>query len=67
MKNEKHWLWSDNPTPNQRANRIIWNRKKAKMRRYWRAFKKEGELMIPFISGLIIFGIIILNFLYQIG
>ena len=37
------------------------------MRRYWRAFKKEGELMIPFISGLIIFGIIILNFLYQIG
>ena len=28
------------------------------MRRWWRSFKKEGELMIPFIVGVIILGFV---------
>ena len=27
-------------------------------RRWWRSFKKEGELMIPFILGVIILGFV---------
>ena len=26
------------------------------MRKWWRSFKKEGELMIPFILGIIVLG-----------
>ena len=28
------------------------------MRRWWRSFKKEGELMIPFIIGVIVLGFV---------
>jgi len=28
------------------------------MRRWWRSFKKEGELMFPFIIGVIILGFV---------
>ena len=28
------------------------------MRRWWRRFKKEGELMIPFILGIILLGVV---------
>jgi len=28
------------------------------MRRWWRSFKKEGELMIPFIMGILLLGFI---------
>ena len=28
------------------------------MRRWWRSFKKEGELMIPFILGILFLGFI---------
>lgn len=28
------------------------------MRRWWRSFKKEGELMIPFIVGILLLGFI---------
>tara|TARA_R100000773_G_scaffold30942_1_gene26428 strand:+ start:6519 stop:6671 length:153 start_codon:yes stop_codon:yes gene_type:complete len=43
----------------QRMNRI-------KMRRWWRSFKKESELMLPFLAGIIIFGLIVINFLRSI-
>ena len=36
--------------------RQIQNR--AKMRKWWRSFKNEGELMIPFITGIILLGLI---------
>ena len=28
------------------------------MRKWWRSFKKEGELMIPFIVGILLLGFI---------
>ena len=28
------------------------------MRRWWRSFKREGELMLPFILGVIILGFV---------
>lgn len=31
---------------------------RAKMRRWWRSFKKEGELMIPFILCIIVLGVV---------
>ena len=43
----------------QKRNRII-------MRRWWRSFKKESELMLPFLAGIIIFGLIVINFLRSI-
>lgn len=39
------------PTPQQIRNRRA-------MRRWWRSFKKEGELMIPFIVGILLLGFI---------
>lgn len=36
--------------------RQIQNR--AKMRKWWRSFKNEGEIMIPFITGIILLGLI---------
>ena len=33
-------------------------RNRQKMRKWWRSFKKEGELMIPFIIGIIILGFV---------
>ena len=33
-------------------------RNQQKLRRWWRSFKKEGELMIPFILGVIILGFV---------
>lgn len=39
------------PTPQQRRNARA-------MRRWWRSFKKEGELMIPFIIGVIVLGFV---------
>ena len=44
------WLFEDKPTIRQRANRRA-------LRRWWRSFKREGELMIPFIIGIIIIGL----------
>ena len=29
---------------------------RAKMRKWWRSFKKEGELMIPFLIGIVVLG-----------
>tara|TARA_E500000178_G_scaffold297248_1_gene303871 strand:- start:1309 stop:1467 length:159 start_codon:yes stop_codon:yes gene_type:complete len=31
---------------------------RAKMRKWWRSFKREGELMIPFILGIILLGVV---------
>ena len=28
------------------------------MRRWWRSFKREGEMMLPFILGVIILGFV---------
>ena len=39
------------PTPQQLRNQ-------QKFRRWWRSFKKEGELMIPVILGVIILGFV---------
>jgi len=33
-------------------------RNQQKIRRWWRSFKKEGELMFPFIIGVIILGFV---------
>ena len=33
-------------------------RNQQKLRRWWRSFKKEGEMMIPFILGIIILGFV---------
>ena len=33
-------------------------RNQQKLRRWWRSFKKEGELMLPFILGIIILGFV---------
>lgn len=43
-------IYSDNPTPQQRMNRLKW-------KRWWRSFKREGELMIPFILGIVLLGL----------
>ena len=39
------------PTPQQIRNARA-------MRKWWRSFKREGELMIPFIIGVIILGFV---------
>ena len=48
-------IWYDltyrEPTPQQRRNARAW-------RRWWRSFKREGEMMIPFILGIIILGFV---------
>lgn len=44
------WLFEDKPTIRQQANRRAW-------RRWWRSFKKEGELLLPFIIGIIVIGL----------
>ena len=33
-------------------------RNQQKLRRWWRSFKREGEMMIPFILGIIILGFV---------
>ena len=33
-------------------------RNRRAMRKWWRSFKKEGELMFPFILGVIILGFV---------
>lgn len=33
-------------------------RNQQKLRRWWRSFKKEGEMMFPFILGVIILGFV---------
>ena len=33
-------------------------RNRQKMRRWWRSFKREGEMMLPFILGVIILGFV---------
>lgn len=33
-------------------------RNQQKMRRWWRSFKREGEMMLPFILGVIILGFV---------
>lgn len=43
-------LTKDNPTPQQRMNRL-------KFKRWWRSFKREGELMLPFILGVVLLGL----------
>ena len=48
-------IWYDltyrEPTPQQIRNARAW-------RRWWRSFKREGEMMIPFILGIIILGFV---------
>jgi hypothetical protein len=39
------------PTPQQIRNQ-------QKLRRWWRSFKREGEMMLPFILGVIILGFV---------
>ena len=39
------------PTPQQIRNARA-------MRRWWRSFKREGEMMLPFILGVIILGFV---------
>ena len=38
-------------TPQQIKNRRA-------IRKWWRSFKREGELMIPFILGIILLGVV---------
>ena len=33
-------------------------RNQQKLRRWWRSFKREGEMMFPFIIGVIILGFV---------
>ena len=33
-------------------------RNQQKLRRWWRSFKKEGEIIFPFILGVIILGFV---------
>lgn len=44
-------IYSDNPTPQQRMNRL-------KSKRFWRNFWREGELLIPFFLGIMLLGLI---------
>jgi len=44
-------IYSDNPTPQQRMNRLKW-------KRFWRNFWREGELVLPFIFGIMLLGLI---------
>ena len=57
------WLYSNNPTPRQRANRIIAQRK-------WREIKNklkvDGEITIPFGIGLLFIGLITLCLLLSV-
>ena len=39
------------PTPQQIRNQ-------QKLRKWWRSFKREGEMMLPFILGVIILGFV---------
>ena len=45
-----NWLFKDKPTIRQQANRRAF-------KRWWRSFKREGELLLPFIIGIIIIGL----------
>jgi len=48
-------IWHDltyrEPTRQQRRNARA-------MRKWWRSFKKEGELIFPFILGIIVLGFV---------
>ena len=44
------WLFEDKPTITKQRNRRA-------LRRWWRSFKREGELLLPFIIGIIIIGL----------
>jgi len=33
-------------------------RNQQKLRKWWRSFKREGEMMLPFILGVIILGFV---------
>ena len=33
-------------------------RNQQKLRKWWRSFKREGEMMLPFILGVIILGLV---------
>jgi len=44
-------IYSDNPTPQQRMNRL-------KFKRWWRSFLREGELLLPFFLGIMLLGLI---------
>lgn len=48
------WLFSDNPTPNQIANRIIFNRWKRK----WIKRLTPDEIIFPMVLGVILLGLI---------
>ena len=45
-----NWLFKDKPTIRQKANRRA-------LRRWWCSFKREGELLLPFIIGIIVIGL----------
>lgn len=44
-------IYSNNPTPQQRMNRL-------KCKRFWRNFWREGELLFPFFLGIMLLGLI---------
>ena len=45
-----NWLFKDKPTIRLKANRRAF-------KRWWRSFKREGELLLPFIIGIIVIGL----------
>ena len=48
-------IWHDltyrEPTPQQKRNARA-------LRRWWRSFKREGEIIFPFILGIIVLGFV---------
>lgn len=51
IQNIWDYILTDNPTPQQRMNRLKW-------KRFWRNFWREGELMLPFFFGIMLLGLI---------
>lgn len=50
------WLFTDNPTPQQIKNRILFKRWKRKM---YKKFRPD-DVVFPFVIGLLIFGLIVM-------
>ena len=51
IQNIWDYILTDNPTPQQRMNRL-------KCKRFWKNFWKEGELLFPFFLGIVLLGLI---------
>tara|TARA_Y100000401_G_scaffold117232_1_gene125234 strand:+ start:365 stop:544 length:180 start_codon:yes stop_codon:yes gene_type:complete len=57
------WLYSENPTPRQRANRMIARRR---WERAKKSFWREVDMLVPFGIGLLFIGLITLYFLLSV-